>query len=355
MSEGLETHPHSKKLRGPVAHHQLAHTASSASSISSFASNSPSSSAAAAAAPSYSPLLVSSIHSIAPRPFAPYSLSDMSQKSQFLEKLYKMTNNEAHFDCIKWSDDVSFWVSDIAQFSRDILPLYFNHNNYASFVRQLNMYGFHRKTDSKDKVVPGVGMIERFQHPYFQRGRKDLLANIHRKSSARQKKVKSEPGYSDGESETQSEAGGGSSSYPIHEGRIAQLEQQVQYLHIQNQALAAQCARQQDMMSRITRLLASCGIMDESHLHADPHWSQQQQQAQQHPHGQHHFMQGQHPGHDGSQGEEPALQVIVEDDEIQHNMDIDLDHILSSFPTNPNVNMTSVENAMVDNHLDQYS
>ena len=45
--------------------------------------------------------------------------------------------------CICWSDDnKTFWVSNIEQFSRLVLPMYFRHNNYASFVRQLNMYAF---------------------------------------------------------------------------------------------------------------------------------------------------------------------------------------------------------------------
>lgn len=297
----------------------------------------------------------------------------MSQKSQFLEKLYKMTNNDAHSNCIKWSDDV-FWVSDIALFSRDVLPLYFSHNNYASFVRQLNMYGFHRKTDSKDKVVPGVGMIERFHHPFFQRGRKDLLVNIHRKTSVRSKKdkVKSEPGEESLEDiESQSDAGGTtgggermtSQAAMVQDGRISQLEQQVQYLHIQSQALAAQCARQQDLLSRISRMLAQCGIMDDSHLHEAQHWQghgasggAQPLHMPLHHSGAHHMYVTGHPnGVVHSDSEEPALQVIVEDDEMKHTMDMELDDILSSFPVDHRVNMGSVENAMVDAHLEQYS
>jgi len=98
-----------------------------------------------------------------------------------------MCNNDdqAHRNCINWSDDLkSFWVSNIETFSRMILPMYFKHNNYASFVRQLNMYGFHRSTEPRGKVVPGAAMIEHFTHPYFIKGRDDLLVNIHRKTSS---------------------------------------------------------------------------------------------------------------------------------------------------------------------------
>jgi len=33
----------------------------------------------------------------------------------------------------------SFHVIDQARFAKEILPLYFKHNNIASFIRQLNM------------------------------------------------------------------------------------------------------------------------------------------------------------------------------------------------------------------------
>ncbi len=63
--------------------------------------------------------------------------------SPFVTKLYEMANEVFGQDeCFKWSDDgQSFWVSNAEQFSRDVLPAYFKHNNYASFVRQLNLYG----------------------------------------------------------------------------------------------------------------------------------------------------------------------------------------------------------------------
>ena len=63
----------------------------------------------------------------------------------FIAKLYELTHeyvSESGDECFAWNEDgTHFWVSNVEIFSRDVLPNYFKHNNYASFIRQLNIYG----------------------------------------------------------------------------------------------------------------------------------------------------------------------------------------------------------------------
>jgi heat shock transcription factor, other eukaryote len=43
---------------------------------------------------------------------------------------------------IEWSDDGSmFKITDISKFEQRVIPGWFSHKNYSSFVRQLNIYG----------------------------------------------------------------------------------------------------------------------------------------------------------------------------------------------------------------------
>uniref|UniRef100_G3VA86 Heat shock transcription factor 1 n=1 Tax=Sarcophilus harrisii TaxID=9305 RepID=G3VA86_SARHA len=76
----------------------------------------------------------------------------------------------------------SFHVFDQGQFAKEVLPKYFKHNNMASFVRQLNMYGFRKVVhiEQGGLVKPEKDDTE-FQHPYFIRGQEQLLENIKRK------------------------------------------------------------------------------------------------------------------------------------------------------------------------------
>ncbi|KAI3456269.1 hypothetical protein Pfo_012932 [Paulownia fortunei] len=73
---------------------------------------------------------------------------------------------------VSWNlEGNGFVVWAPAEFSELMLPKYFKHKNFSSFIRQLNTYGF-KKTASKRWE---------FQHQKFQRGYRHLLVEISRK------------------------------------------------------------------------------------------------------------------------------------------------------------------------------
>ncbi|XP_068199422.1 heat shock factor protein 2 isoform X2 [Antennarius striatus] len=103
----------------------------------------------------------------------------------FLSKLWTLVEDSDTNECICWSQEGnSFLVLDEQRFAKEILPKLFKHNNMASFIRQLNMYGFRKVIHIDTGIVKQEksGPIE-FQHPYFTHGRDELLENIKRKVS----------------------------------------------------------------------------------------------------------------------------------------------------------------------------
>lgn len=59
----------------------------------------------------------------------------------FLSKCYDMVNDALTEATVSWSPaGDTFVVWDPPAFSRDLLPKYFKHGNFSSFVRQLNTY-----------------------------------------------------------------------------------------------------------------------------------------------------------------------------------------------------------------------
>ncbi|KAK7133837.1 hypothetical protein R3I94_015633 [Phoxinus phoxinus] len=103
----------------------------------------------------------------------------------FLTKLWTLVEDSDTNEFICWSQEGnSFLVLDEQRFAKEILPKFFKHNNMASFVRQLNMYGFRKVMHIDAGIVKQErdGPVE-FQHPYFKHGQDDLLENIKRKVS----------------------------------------------------------------------------------------------------------------------------------------------------------------------------
>ncbi|KAI0647424.1 hypothetical protein C8Q79DRAFT_1009523 [Trametes meyenii] len=116
----------------------------------------------------------------APRP----AQNAMRQVPHFLLKLYEMLNDPANDEMIRWSDEGdSFYVVREERFAREVLGHWFKHQNFSSFVRQLNLYGFRRVTHLQQGILRmgHESQSNHFGHPYFRRGQPDLLCLIQRK------------------------------------------------------------------------------------------------------------------------------------------------------------------------------
>jgi hypothetical protein len=96
-------------------------------------------------------------------------------EKQFPGKLHDMLDHlekEAFDDTVSWTEDGRGFTVNDSRKLLEIIPLFFGHNKYRSFQRQLNFWSFQRILKGPNKGA--------LMHPYFIRGRKDLCKMISR-------------------------------------------------------------------------------------------------------------------------------------------------------------------------------
>ena len=97
-----------------------------------------------------------------------------------------MIQSEMDGGVIKWGPQGnSFIITNTESFLK-ILPKYFKTKNYASFVRQLNMYDFHK--------VKNLDGFHEFKHDNFNKDSPESIEQIKRKQNDNQNVSEEFPG-----------------------------------------------------------------------------------------------------------------------------------------------------------------
>ncbi|KAJ6984922.1 heat stress transcription factor B-4-like [Populus alba x Populus x berolinensis] len=137
--------------------------------------------------------------------------SQKAVPAPFLTKTYQLVDDPLTDHVVSWGDDeTTFVVWRPPEFARELLPNYFKHNNFSSFVRQLNTYvsislslslslsrPLSHSVKGTSKIISRVYWLMsskgfkkvvtdrwEFANEYFRKGAKQLLSEIHRRKTS---------------------------------------------------------------------------------------------------------------------------------------------------------------------------
>lgn len=188
------------------------------------------------------------------------SQGSSSAPAPFLIKTYELVDEPLTNSVVSWSPSgCSFIVWDPPEFASDLLPKYFKHNNFSSFVRQLNTYGF-RKIDPDQWE---------FANEEFIRGQRHLLKNIHRRKPVHSHSMQNQDHVSVPLSETEKQEFMVEINRLKHNNNLLQLELQThqresEVFEFQIQSLGEKLQnmeqRQRQMISFIVQQLQKPGF-----------------------------------------------------------------------------------------------